>query len=412
MAQAGEQPFQINVSDEDIQLLHSKLELHRFPDELEDAKWDYGAPLSDIKRLVARWKDAYDWRKFENRLNQLPMFTRDISVDGHGTLNIHYIHQRSSVDEAIPLLFVHGWPGSFIESLKLIPLLTASHPDHPSFHLVAISLPGYGFSEAPHRKGFTGECYAEIGNKLMLSLGYEEYVTQGGDWGHLITRVMASKYGHKHVKAWHTNMPVASPPKLLLNPYQFIVHALTPYTAGERTGLQRGVHFRATGQGYFHEQSTQPQTLGYSLADSPVGLLAWIYEKLINWTDAYKWEDDEVLDWISIYWFSRAGPAASLRIYYEMVKTGFLEGLPPWVSVPTGVAYFPKEIASAPKTWVRSQSKVVFESAHKSGGHFAAYEQPDALAGDLWKMYGKGGPAYKVVPAKSGYESPNARAHL
>lgn len=108
MAQAGEQPFQVNVSEEDIQLLHSKLELHRFPDELEDAKWDYGAPLSDIKRLVARWKDGYDWKKFESRLNQLPMFTRDISVDGHGALNIHYIHQKSSVDEAIPLLFVHG----------------------------------------------------------------------------------------------------------------------------------------------------------------------------------------------------------------------------------------------------------------------------------------------------------------
>lgn len=148
------------------------------------------------------------------------------------------------------------------------------------------------------------------------------------------------------------------------------MHLLTPYSEQDRRGLQRGAQFRVTGQGYFHEQSTQPQTLGYSLADSPVGLLAWIYEKLVNWTDAYEWEDDEgksneleslcsyiidhnrctVLDWISIYWFSRAGPAASVRIYYEIARTGFLNGLPAWVSIPTGVSYFPRELGSTPKT--------------------------------------------------------------
>ncbi|KAH7913935.1 Alpha/Beta hydrolase protein [Hygrophoropsis aurantiaca] len=403
MSSAAE-PFTLAIPDEQIAALRAKLELATFPDELQDAGWDYGAPLADIKRLVARWKDGYDWRAEEKRINdELPMFTTDIDVQGFGNLNIHFVHQKSTVVDAVPLLFVHGWPGSFLEVRKILPLLTATSPEHPSFHVVALSLPGYGFSEAPHQKGFGIEQYAEVGNKLMLALGYNEYVTQGGDWGYVITRVIGNLYGGKHSKAWHTNFPIAAPPAFTKAPFSFMSFLVTPFTAEEKAGLARTAWFRSKGRGYFAEQSTQPQTLGYGLADSPVGLLAWIYEKLVVWTDSYPWTDDEVLTWISIYLFSRAGPAASLRIYYELGgnSSSSISSVGP--TIPMGVSSFPKELLVVPIAWVRSAFNVVFESKHKSGGHFAAHEKPDELVGDLRKMFGKGGKAFGVVPGKTGF---------
>ncbi|KAI0259492.1 Alpha/Beta hydrolase protein [Gloeopeniophorella convolvens] len=414
-----EEPFQISVSDDAIALLRRKLEDTRFPDEVEDAGWAYGAPLADVKRLTERWKNGFDWRAQERELNTLPMFTRDIEVEGFGTLNVHYVHKRSSVEGAIPLLFVHGctpllsvWflvplilptgPGSFVEVTKLLPLLTAALPDHPSFHVVAPSLPGYAWSEAILKKGVQGKNYAELFNNLMLSLGYTEYVTQGGDWGRLITLTTASIYGPKHVKASHTNAPAAEPLTFGQNPFRYIKHLITPYSAQEAQAVANSARFRQVGAGYFLEHSTKPQTIGYSLADSPVGLLAWIYEKLVSWTDGYPWTDDEVLTWISIYWFSRSGPAASIRIYYELIRSN--ESLRfPKTSVPIGISFFPKEILRSPRALLYAKANIVFESEHEVGGHFAAWEQPEALAGDLRRMFGKSGPAANVVSGRSGY---------
>ncbi|KIM43414.1 hypothetical protein M413DRAFT_404228 [Hebeloma cylindrosporum] len=399
-----EQPFKIAVPDASLELLQKKLLLATFPDELDEAGWEYGVPLADVRRLVARWKEGYDWRKHEAELNsELPQFTRDIEVDGFGTLNIHYVHKKSTVVGAVPLLFVHGWPGSFIEVRKILPLLVDASSEHPSFHVVAFSLPGYGFSEAPKKKGFNIEQFAEVGNKLMTALGYNEYVTQGGDWGHFITQKIAQKYGPKHSKAWHSNFPLAPPPHPIHRPLLLLSHFLFRYTPAEKAGLERTMWYQKKSSGYFHEQSTQPQTLGYSLADSPAGLLAWIYEKLVDWTDNYSWEDDEVLTWISIYWFSRAGPAASLRIYYEVVNASsdfFTKAQP--TKIPLGYSYFPKELINFPRRWLRAPN-LVFESEHESGGHFAAYEKPQELVADLRKMFGQGGPAFGIVPEKTGY---------
>ncbi|KAK0435513.1 alpha/beta-hydrolase [Armillaria borealis] len=226
-------------------------------------------------------------------------------------------------------------------------------------------------------------------------------VTQGGDWGGLITRKIALVYGAKHSKAWHTNMPTGRAPTVY-EPTLYIRHLLTPYTAAEKAGLAHSQWFRIQGSGYSAEHSTQPQTLGYSLADSPVGLLAWIYEKLVNWTDAYPWDDDEVLTWISIYLFSRSGPTASIRIYYEVFNSDMaVLGEKPLI--PYGVSYFPKELISVPRLWTRTNGNAVFESEHSSGGHFAAHEKPQELVDDLRKMFGKGGPAFGVVPGKTGY---------
>ncbi|KAH9035724.1 alpha/beta-hydrolase [Lactarius pseudohatsudake] len=398
----SEQPFKIAVSDDALALLKRKLDDTRLPDEVNAAEWAYGAPLADIKRLVSRWKDGYDWHTYERELNALPMFTRTIAVDGFGELSVHYVHQRSAAKGAIPLLFVHGWPGSFLEATKILPLLTAVSADHPSFHVVAPSLPGFAWSEGMLEKGFHAEHYAELFNKLMISLGYSEYVTQGGDWGHVLTLTTASKYGPKHVKASHSNMPICDPPSFRENPITLLRYWISSFTARERQFAAHTENFFKNGRGYSAEQATKPQTLGFSLADSPVGLLAWIYEKLVTWTDAYPWTDDEVLTWVSVYWFSRAGPAASVRIYYELAFAGQVVSFPK-TTVPVGLSYFPQDLVQFPRVWLRAQANIVFESEHEVGGHFAAYEQPEALVGDLRKMFGKSGPAAGVVLGCAGY---------
>ncbi|CAL1713467.1 unnamed protein product [Somion occarium] len=401
----AEAPFTLSVPDADLELLRTKLKSTRLPDELVNAKWAYGAPLGDIKQLLERWKDGFDWRAAEAKINDIPQFTRDIEVEGFGTLNIHYIHQKSQVKNAIPLFFSHGWPGHFLEVSKLLPLLTAESPDHPSFHVVAFSLPGFGFSEAPKKRGFRLKQYAEVGHKLMIALGYNEYVVQGGDWGFGIVRNMASLYGGKHIKAWHTNFPMMDKPSFSSHPLLWLRDLFTPYTAQDRLHIERAIYYRTKSYGYFVEQSTMPQTIGYSLADSPVGLLAWVYEKLVNWTDNYPWTDDEVLTWVSIYWFSRAGPAASVRIYYEFQTK---EGQADWENIkaptiPFGVSYFPKEVIFVRFFWTRLLGNLVFKSTPDRGGHFAAHEKPELLSRDIRAMFGSGGPAFGVVPGKDGY---------
>ncbi|KAJ7062254.1 Alpha/Beta hydrolase protein [Mycena amicta] len=401
----SESPFKIAIPDSALDSLRQKLALARLPDELDEAGWEYGVPLGDVRRLLERWQNGFDWRAQETKINEeLPQFTRDIEVEGHGTLNIHYVHQKSERVDAIPLLFVHGWPGNFLEVRKILPLLIDAPAEHPTFHVVAVSLPGYGFSEAPRKKGFRHDQYAEVGHKLMLSLGYNEYVTQGGDIGFTVTRRIANNYGGKHSKAWHTNFPIAQHPTFLASPIAYLRALITPWTEFEKAGRARTNWFNTKGSGYLHEHRTKPQTLGYSLADSPVGLLAWIYEKLVEWTDGYPWEDDEVLTWISSYYFSRAGPAASLRVYYENFQGDGGKSNPTQVpSIPMGYSFFPKELAIAPRIWTRLLGNVVFEAQHANGGHFAAHEVPELLVGDVRKMFGKEGPAFGVVSGRTGY---------
>lgn len=230
-------------------------------------------------------------------------------------------------------------------------------------------------------------------------------MTQGGDWGSWITRAMGLRYPD-HVRASHLNYMHTNAPSWTGQPLLALQHAITPYTAGDLAGRQRTQQFQQSGRGYSAEQSTKPQTIGYSLADSPVGLLAWIYEKLHDWTDNYPWTEDEILTWVSIYWFSTAGPAASVRIYYELAKDqsfGHARLMQYNPHVKLGLARFPREIFVAPKTWGRTLGPVVHESFHESGGHFAAWEKPEVLAAELKKMFGKGGGAFGVVAGKNGY---------
>ncbi len=212
-----------------------------------------------------------------------------------------------------------------------------------------------------------------------------------------------------HCKASHINLILGNPPKLTQNPLLALRHAVFPYDAREKAGRERSAWFDNLGYGYNLLQSTKPQTIGYALADSPVALLAWIYEKLHDWTDGYSWTEDEILTWVSIYWFSKAGPAASVRIYHEAthpqpysdVTTSTLRQWIPHVKL--GIAHFPREITVVPKTWAATLGPVCLQSEHPKGGHFAAWEVPEAIVADLRRMYEKGGPCYGVVARKSGY---------
>ncbi|KAI0967729.1 microsomal epoxide hydrolase [Xylaria arbuscula] len=396
-------PFKIAIPDADLEDLHNRLRRARYPNELEDVGNTMGAPLKDVKRLATYWVDKFDWRAAEAELNKLPHFTTTLQADGFEPLKIHFVHARSSRADAIPLLFSHGWPGSFLEATKILaPLTEPADPEQPAFHVVAPSLPGYGFSEASSKKGFGVAQHGETFHKLMLRLGYNEYATQGGDWGFMITRAMGRLYAPKYVKAQHLNLDYYPQPTLRRNPITFLRTLLSALVTGfperEKKGFERTEWFRDEGQGYYGVQSTRPQTISYGLTDSPVALLGWIYEKLVDWTDEYPWTEDEVCTWISIYWFSTAGPRASVQLYYEVKHAGgdtdtnspTLEEMMAWQDVKVGLAHFPRDVLLLPASWASVMGNVVFDKHHESGGHFAAWECPDALVGDLREMFKTG----------------------
>ncbi|KAI2470448.1 alpha/beta-hydrolase [Annulohypoxylon bovei var. microspora] len=390
------EPYRIAVPDETIDKLKKKLELATFPQETSFSNdWKYGAPLDDVKRLAGAWMESYDWRRAEAQLNEkLPQFTTRIGVEGHeDDLKIHFVHKKSEKPGAIPLLFCHGWPGSFIEVSKILPLLTSStEDDEPTFHVVAPSLPNFGFSQRTSKPGFGIPQHAEACHKLMQRLGYTRYATQGGDWGFMVTRAMGKRYP-AHVVGSHLNLVIARPPSLLSSPLLCLQYALGWYSPDEKAGFQRSKWFRAEGQGYNLIQGSKPHTPGFALADSPVGLLAWIYEKLREWTDAYGWTDEEVLTWIGVYAFSEPGADASVRLYYEMTHDpGSMASLLAWNGkVPLGLSYFPKDVIVLPSSWGKTLGPVVYEKRHEAGGHFASTEKPEELVDDMKKMFAKKG---------------------
>ncbi|KAH7136180.1 Alpha/Beta hydrolase protein [Dendryphion nanum] len=398
-------PFAISISDEKLVRLNQKLALTDFPDECTDVEgWCHGTPLSEVQRLTNHWKTNFNWRAAEAKLNQFPQYTLDVSVPNFGSQQVHFIHQPSQNKAAIPLLFVHGWPGSFIEATRIIPELVRDDIS-PSFHVVAPSLIDFGFSSGSKSKDFSIPQQAEVLHKVMLALGYDEYIVQGGDLGYLIARFLALKYGPKHVKAHHVNNVAPGEPNADAHPELHAKVQSSQLSEGELAGLGRTEVFSKEGNGYYKKQATKPQTVGYFMADSPVGLLAWLLECLHDWVDGYDWTDDEILTWISIYYFSSAGPAASSYVYYAIEHaevSPFLEAQR-YIEVPLGISRFPGDLILLPKLWNHTLGPVVFEKEHESGGHFAAWENPVAIVDDLRTMFGKNGGAFGVVTGKSGY---------
>jgi pimeloyl-ACP methyl ester carboxylesterase len=368
-------PFTIHVDDAVLADLKQRLARTRFPGEIDGSAWDYGTNLAYLKDLVAYWRDKYDWRAAERRLNQFDQFTT--TIDG---LDIHFIHQRSRNANAMPLVISHGWPGSFVEFTKIIPLLTdpASHGGsaNDAFHVVAISLPGFGFSGKPTERGYGPERIAGIVATLMARLGYTRYGLQGGDWGASVSRFAAINDA-SHVIGLHSNFCLAGPPPGVNDPNEGV-----PPAELERTRARQA--FFETERGYFLEQSTKPQTIGYALDDSPAGLAAWIVEKFRSWSDSNgdvekSFTRDDLLANITLYWVTHTA-TSSARIYYENQHAPAAARR---VEVPTACAVFPKEISIPPRRWAEAQYNVTRWTEMPRGGHFAALEEPQLLADDI-----------------------------
>jgi len=368
-------PFKIHVDDSVLADLKQRLARTRFPGEIPGSAWDYGTNLAYLKELVTYWRERYDWREAERRLNQFDQFTT--RIDG---VDIHFIHQRSRNPNALPLAITHGWPGSIVEFTKIIPLLTdpVAHGGTvaDSFNVVAISLPGFGFSSKPTERGYGPERIARIVATLMARLGYTRYGLQGGDWGASISRFAAINDA-SHVAGLHVNFCLAGPP-----PGAKDANEGVPPAELERMRARQA--FFDTERGYFLEQSTKPQTVGYALDDSPAGLAAWIVEKFRAWSDSggdveKSFSRDDLLTNITLYWVTQTA-ASSARIYYENQRAPAVQRR---VEVPTACAVFPKEISIAPRRWVEASYNLTRWTEMPRGGHFAAFEEPQLLAEDI-----------------------------
>jgi pimeloyl-ACP methyl ester carboxylesterase len=369
-------PFTIRVADADLADLKARLARARFPDEIPGTEWTYGTSRAYLESLVRYWRDGFDWRAQERALNRFEQFTT--TIDG---VKLHFIHRRSKERNAMPLLVTHGWPGSIVEFSKVIEPLTdpVRHGGRAedAFDIVAPSLPGFGFSDKPREAGFDPTRMAAIEAALMARLGYVRYGVQGGDWGSIISTRIALNDA-PHVAGLHLNMCRSGPPPGG-NPNDGL-------TAAERERLKRVERWQNEETGYQRIQGTKPQTLGYALNDSPVGLAAWIVEKFRAWCDCAGdpekiFTKDELLTNISLYWFTQTA-TSSARIYYENAHAGAALGARR-IEVPTACADFPGEPIWSPRTWMAARYNITRWTEMPRGGHFAAFEQPALFVDDV-----------------------------
>ena len=369
------EPFRVDVPQATLDDLHDRLGRARFPEQLPDAGWDYGTELGYLRELIDYWRDSYDWRAREARLNALEHFTTEI--DG---ANVHFIHARSPEPDALPLVITHGWPGSIVEFLDVIGPLSdpKAHGGDAAdaFHVVAPSLPGYAFSGPTREPGWHPGRVARAWAALMAGVGYERYVAQGGDWGSFVTQQIAIA-DPEHCIGIHVNFLPTIP-------------MTEDHTDEEKRFLAEMAAYNDEDSGYYKEQSTKPQTIGYALDDSPVGLAAWILEKFHTWTDpAGELDDsltkDPLIDNLMLYWVSSTAHSAA-RMYYEFdkaLRSGAMD-LGSTIQVPVGYAQYPNEIMKTTKRWADAlYPNIVHFQAMRRGGHFAAMEVPDLFVDDV-----------------------------
>ena len=367
------QPYKIEIPDTVLADLKARLARTRWPDEIPGSDWDYGTNLAYLQELVEYWHSGFDWRAQESAINSFDHFRTTVD-----DLGIHFIHQEGKGPNPIPIILTHGWPGSFFEMYKLIPLLTdpgANGADaNDSFHVVVPSMPGYGFSDLTTRRGVNAASISDLWAQLMTKkLGYQQFGGHGGDWGAGITARLGFAY-----------------PEHLLG-----IHVMA--LSGARRGADQGTlseaeqERRYSGGGYGHIQSTKPQTLSYGLNDSPAGLAAWIVEKYRAWSDCdgdveRRFTKDELLTTITIYWVTQTANS-SARIYYESRHN-------PWsipegesIKVPCGVAIFPRDIGRPSRDVAERSYNLQRWTEMPSGGHFAALEEPHLLAQELREFF-------------------------
>ena len=372
------EPFSIAVADEALADLWRRLAATRWPDAQTVADGSQGLPLADAQALCAYWREGYDWRAREALLNRWPQFRT--SIDG---LGLHFVHVRSRHAEARPLVMTHGWPGSMVEFQQVIAPLTdptafgGSAAD--AFHLVCPTLPGFGFSDKPTHTGWGVERIADAWHALMLRLGYPQYFAQGGDWGASVS----TQIGLRHAGSClgiHLNMATVAPDKATLGDP-------TPH---EQRALAAMQYYQDWDSGYSKQQSTRPQTLAYGLADSPSGQLAWIIEKFGAWMDCGGRPEtvasrDELLDNVMLYWLSNSA-GSSARLYWESFNRRSGEPL----TLPVGISSFPKDIFLTSQRWAAKRFKnLVYWNELDRGGHFAAFERPEAFVAELRACFGR-----------------------
>ncbi|CAM3452855.1 MULTISPECIES: epoxide hydrolase family protein [Saccharibacillus] len=380
------QPYRIDIPQSDLDDLQQRLSHTRWPEEAPGGGWNYGVPLSYMRELADYWRSGYDWRTHEAELNAYPQFMTQI-----GGENIHFLHIRSPEPDALPLLLLHGWPGSIVEFLDLIGPLTRpqeyGRPASDAFHLVIPSLPGYGFSGPTSQAGLDDKAIAGMFVTLMKRLGYERYGTQGGDWGSVISLEIGAR-DPGSVVGVHVNMLMTPPPE---NPKQ-----LAKLKPRDREQLDKMKHYAKEQSGYSVQQGTRPQTLSYALTDSPSGQLAWIIEKFYEWTDKTGLPEeaihrDRLLTNVTIYWLT-ATAGSSARLYYEKMHTQkppLPEGLSSKEAPPLGVAMFPKDVSYPIRALAEEKYNVRHWTEFDRGGHFAALEQPELLSGDIIEFFRK-----------------------
>ncbi|KAF7690053.1 hypothetical protein HF521_011857 [Silurus meridionalis] len=397
-------PFRVETTQEEIDDLHHRIDRTRPVPSVEDTQFHYGFNSCYLQKVVLYWRNDFDWRRQVDKLNQYPHFKT--KIEG---IDVHYIHAKpKNLPKgacSIPLMMVHGWPGSFYEFYGILPLLTEPRsPEDIAFEVICPSIPGYGYSEAPHKKGFDSVCAARVFLKLMKRLGFSQFYTQGGDWGSIITTNMA-QLEPKIVKGLHINFAPPFKTNLTMLSSMLLGHyfpRLFGFTHHDITRIfplgQKLIVNRLKESGYMHIQATKPDTAGRGLNDSPVGLAAYILEKFSTWTDHTfsNLEDgglqmhfclDDLLTNVMIYW-TTSSIIPSMRLYKENLSQGLS---PPYSKIPvlvsTGLAMFPNELVHTPELWARQNyQKLVNYTTMPRGGHFAAMEEPELMAQDIQKF--------------------------
>ncbi|MBV8765288.1 MAG: alpha/beta fold hydrolase, partial [Hyphomicrobiales bacterium] len=362
--------------------LSRRIDATRWPDEIEGSDWEAGTNLGYMKALAVYWRDGFDWRSQEKALNALPQHR--IVLDD---LHIHFVHQRGKGPKPLPLIITHGWPGSFAEMVKLIPLL--SDPEvhgaspHDAFDVVVPSLPGYGFSDRPRERGMNPKRIAALWTRLMAALGYARFGAQGGDWGSAVSSALGLDHADKLVGI-HLNYIAG----------RFLLGGTINQPQEDAVANEYLAQLRSwwdSEGGYNHQQGTKPQTLSYGLNDSPVGLAAWIIEKFQTWTDCdgdleRVLTRDELLTNVMIYWATET-IHSSTRLYYESREQPLRLSSTNYVKPPVAVALFPREIPMPPRSLAERGYNITRWTAMPRGGHFAAMEQPELLAQDIREFF-------------------------
>ena len=371
---AAIQPFKVHVSDQVLSDLRRRLAETKWPDQLPGTTWEYGADMQKVKELADYWQNTYDWRAQEAKLNRLHQFTTEI--DGQ---QIYFIHERSPRPDAIPLLLIHGWPGSILEFLAMIEPLTNPKDSHsPAFHVIIPALPGFGFSGPTTTRGWNPRRMAKALVVLMDRLAYPKYGIQGGDWGSEVARDMAYE-APEHVIGLHLNLLYADPPNQ---------EAVAQMTDAEK---KRYSYFDREESSFYKIQATEPQTLAYALTDSPVGWLAWMIAKFQLLTDnngdfLTAVDRDTFLTDVTLYWVTDT-VGSGMRIYREYRLAGGETARSPRLATPVAYADFPKEVFTTPVSWIRQRYNIVQYTRMPRGGHFAALEQPELLVEDVRKFF-------------------------